>query len=136
MSLSYDTLQPALHNILMDTKDVWARPVTTFACVDALGSNGKTKFPVCVDCSVLPSGRCMTRGLVSGLTFLSGAPGIPKLHIATAYEIAWLTSILILDVLNRVSCFGDYMLSKEESSVSGSVQAVMSLVQLLRIIVL
>ena len=47
-SLLYDTFQPESHNILMDTKDVWARPGMTCACVDAFGSHGRSKFPVCV----------------------------------------------------------------------------------------
>ena len=64
--LSYDTLQLVSHNILMDTKDAWNRPGTTCAPVDALGSHGRSKFTVCVDCSIFPYGRCMTRGLVSG----------------------------------------------------------------------
>ena len=31
VSLSYDNLQPASHNILMDTKEVWDRPGTMCA---------------------------------------------------------------------------------------------------------
>ena len=50
--LLYDTLQPELHKILMETKEVWDRPGRTCACVDALGSHGRYKFPVCVYCSV------------------------------------------------------------------------------------
>ena len=101
-----------------------------------LGSHERYRFTVCVDCSVLPYVRYMTRYRPDGLIFLSGAPGITKFHIATAYEIAWLTSILILDVLNRVSCFGDYMLSMEELYVIGSVWSVISSLQLLWIIIL
>ena len=59
-------------------------------------------FPVNVDCSVLPSGRCMTRGQVAGLIFLSGASGRIKCPVDPASAMAWLTSIFILDVLNRV----------------------------------
>ena len=67
LSLSYDKLQPASHNILMDIKEVWDMPGTTCACVSDLGSHGISKFPVCVDCSVFTSGICMTRGQVAGL---------------------------------------------------------------------
>ena len=49
LSLSYDTLEPASHNILMDTKEVWYRPGNMCAFVDDLGSDGRSKFPVCVD---------------------------------------------------------------------------------------
>ena len=69
----------------------------------ALGSQGRSKFPVCVDCSVLPYGRFMTRGRVAGLIFLSGAPGRIKCPVAPASAMAWLTSIFILGVFNRVS---------------------------------
>ena len=65
-SLSYDTLQPALHNIFMETKEVWDSPGMTCARVDALGGDGKYKFPMCVYCSVFPSGICMTRSRFSG----------------------------------------------------------------------
>ena len=76
LSLSYDNLQPVSHNILMGTKEVWDRPGTTCVCVAALGSHWRSKVPVCVDCSVLPSGRCITRGHIAGLIFISGAPVI------------------------------------------------------------
>ena len=42
-----------------------------------------------------------------------------------------LVDIKFFDVLNRVSCFGYYMLYMEELYVSGSVQVVMSSLQLL-----
>ena len=66
LSLLYDTFQPALHNILMDNKEVWDRPGMTCACMDALGIHGRSRLTVCVDCIVFSSGRCMTRGLVVG----------------------------------------------------------------------
>ena len=50
--------------------------------------------------------------------------------------MAWFLSIFILDVLNRVSGFGEYMISVEELSVIGSVWAAMSSFKLLRIMVL
>ena len=67
---------------------------------------------------------------------MSGAPGIIKHPVDTASTMAWLTSMFMLDVLNRVSCFGNYMLMMEEDSVSGSVWAVTLSVQFLWIIVL
>ena len=125
LSLSYDTLQTVLHNILMDNKEVWNMPGTTCACEANLSSHGRYKFTVCLDCSVLPSDRFMTRGLVTGLIFLSGAPG-EKIPVVYASSMAWLTSLFILDVLNRVSCFGYSMLSMVELSISASIRAVMS----------
>ena len=132
--LWYDTLQPALHNILMETKDVWDSLGTTCACVAALGSHGIYRFPMCVHFSVLPYGRFMTRGRVSCLIFLSDVPGRIKFPVAPESAMDWLLQIFILDMLNRVSCFGDSMLSLEELSVSGSVWAIMSYLQLLWII--
>ena len=136
LSLSYDDLQPALYNILMDTKEMWASPFTMCVYVAALGSHGRYKFPVCVYFSVLPCSRCITRGPVAGLIFLSGYPGRIKLPVAPAYAMAWLLSIFILDVLNRVSCFVYYIHSIEELSVIGSIRAVILSLHFLWIIVL
>ena len=69
---------------------MWDMPDTTCACVDDLGSHGRSKFSVCVDCSVLPSGRFMTRGRVDGLIFLSGDPGRIKCPVAPASAMDWL----------------------------------------------
>ena len=66
----------------------------------------------------------MNRGRVAGLIFLSWAPGRIKFPVAPASAMAWLTSIFILDVLNRVYCFGDYMLSMREFSINGYIWAV------------
>ena len=136
LSLSYDTFQPTSHKILMNTKKVWAWLCTECAYMADLGSHGRSKFTVCVYCSVFQYCRGMTRGRVAGLIFLRGAPGRIKCPVAPAYAMAWLTSILILYMLNRVSCFGDSMLSMEELFVSGYVRAVMLSLQLLLIIVL
>ena len=78
----------------------------TCACVDALVIHGRSKFPVCVYFSILPSVRCMTRRQVSGLISLSGVPGRIKFPVSTSSTMTWLLSIFILGVLNRVSCFG------------------------------
>ena len=67
---------------------MWARPETTCACVYALGIHGRSKFPVFVYFSVLPTGRCMTRVRVSGLIFLSGALGRIKYPVAPASAMA------------------------------------------------
>ena len=101
LSLFYDTLQPASHDTFMDNKELWASPGTTCDCVASLRVHGRSKFPVRVDYSVLPSSRCMT----SALTLLSGAPGKIKFPIAPESIMAWLTAIFIFDVLNRVFCF-------------------------------
>ena len=63
---SYDTFQPALHNILMGTKEVWSRPSTTYSRVADLGGHGRSKLPVCIYSSVFPSGKCMISGLFYG----------------------------------------------------------------------
>ena len=55
----------------------------TCDCVAALESRGRYKFPVCLDCSVFTSGRCMKRVRVAGLIFLSGAHGRIKFPVST-----------------------------------------------------
>ena len=103
----------------------------------------------------------MTRGLVTGCIFFSGATGSIKLPVATASAIDWLTEIFILDASSIVSAwadaqslcveivcchvvlhvgnviglygswFGESILIMEESSDSGYVRAVTLLVQFL-----
>ena len=120
----------------MNTKELWARTGTMCACVAAFGVHGTYNFPVGVYFILFPSIRCMTRGQVSGLIFLSGNTGRIICPVAPASTMAWLTSIFILDVLNRISCFGYYMISMDESSISAPIWAVMSSLQLLWIIFL
>ena len=74
---------------------------------------GEYKTIIHSNCSVLPYVIYMARIRVSGLIFLSGAPGRIKYSVAHVYSMAWLISIFILDVLNMVSCFGDYVISIE-----------------------
>ena len=78
----------------------------------------------------------MTSVRVAGLIFLSGAPGRIKCPVSPSSAMAWLLSIIILDLLNRVSFFRDSMLFMDKLSVIGPVWAVMSYLQLLWIIVL
>ena len=49
----------------------------------------------------------MTRGLVTGCIFFSGATGSIKLPVATASAIDWLTEIFILDESSIVSAWAD-----------------------------
>ena len=65
-SLLYDTLKPALHNILMETKEVWASTGISCARMNALEIHERSKLPVFVDCSVFLSIKCITRGWVAG----------------------------------------------------------------------
>ena len=65
-SLLYYILQPLLHNIFMEIKEVWDRWGTTCARVANLGSPRISKLPVCVYCSVFTSGKFMTIGLFAG----------------------------------------------------------------------
>ena len=99
----YDTFQPALHKILVDTKEVWSRMNTAYARMADLGSHGRYKLPVCVYSSVFPSGKCMISGRFYGLIFLSGAPGCINCPVDPVSKMNWLASIFVLDVLNRVS---------------------------------
>ena len=89
LSLSYDIFQPASHYILMDTKDVWDMPGTTCACVDALGRHGRSNFPVSVDCSVLPYGKCMTSAVWACRTVLRGVIMLLYRikHLSLSYDI-------------------------------------------------
>ena len=59
---SYSTFHSVSHNILIDTKDVCNSPGTIWACVAFLGSPGTTILHVCVDFSLVPSGKLMRSG--------------------------------------------------------------------------
>ena len=52
ISLLNDTLQSASHNILMETKEVWASTGITCVRMDALEIHERYKLPVFVECSV------------------------------------------------------------------------------------
>ena len=89
-SLLYDTLQLSSHNILMENKEVWDRPGMTCVRIYAFGRHGRSNFPMSVDCSVFPSGKCMTRGRVAGWILLSGDTGRIKRRVAPESAMAWL----------------------------------------------
>ena len=71
------------------------------------GSHGIAYLHVYVDCIVLPSGRWITNGVISGKMSVTGVPGSPKWPVAPASAISMLTAISTVDVLNRVSDWGD-----------------------------
>ena len=56
----------------------------------------------------------MTMRLVAGQILLIGNPGRTKCPVAPESTMVWLTSIVILDVLKRVSCFKEYIRLMEE----------------------
>ena len=62
--------------------------------MDDLRGYGRSKLPVCVDCSVFPSGKFMISVPVAGWIFFSGDPRRKKLPVSPASVTAWLTAIL------------------------------------------
>ena len=88
-----------------------ASPGTMCALVAASGRNGRFSLHVWVDFITSPSGRLMMSGTAAGLIPITGAPGRTKCPVAPASAMALSMAILILEVLNIVSAFADFLRS-------------------------
>jgi hypothetical protein len=90
-----------------EPRDACAKPGTIWALLRAFsGSQGTLRRHVCVDLIFSPSGRLMTRGVITGLMSVTGVPGNTKCPVAPASAITWSPAMLMTVVLYRVSCGG------------------------------
>ena len=71
LSLSKVAMQPALHSMPIDRSATLPRSGNSDAMVAEGGKFGRSRFPVCVDRIVVPSGRLMVTGMVAGWMCLS-----------------------------------------------------------------
>ena len=67
-----------------------------------------TNFQVCVDLIVSPFGILITRSIFARYMLVTGVPGSTKWPVLPASSFSVPTVILIFDVLNIVSAWGDY----------------------------
>jgi hypothetical protein len=86
------TVHPALHNTLMPNSDAILIPGTTCP-VNTVRRPGMVMLPVCVDLTLLPSGRFIVIGLMVGFIFSMGMPSITKIDVAPVSTIACNTSM-------------------------------------------
>jgi len=91
-AVSYVTLQPASHSILID-----ANPGTMCAILAFLGRHGTCSSHVWVDLiySPSPSRRFMVSRDVVGLILVTGVPGSTKCPVVPASDMAMSMAILI-----------------------------------------
>ena len=74
-------------NILIDTRDVCARPGTMWAACTSFGNKGLSNSHSWVDSSMPPSSWLIQIGLVAGCMLLAGAHGCRKWPYAPASAI-------------------------------------------------
>jgi hypothetical protein len=86
------TVHPAFHNTLMPNSDAFLIP-GTMCPVNTVGRPGMVMLHVCVDLTILPSGRLTVIGLMVGFIFSMGVPSITKIDVAPVSVIAWDTSM-------------------------------------------
>jgi hypothetical protein len=88
------TLHPALHSTLIPIKDDMDSLGTTCP-TNTVGSPGMVMLQVCVDLTLLPSGKFMVSGCIAGHRFWTGVPSITKIEVAPISAIACDVAIVI-----------------------------------------
>ena len=88
------TLHPASHNTLIPIKDAMDSLGTTCP-TKTVGSPGMVMSHVCVDLTLLPSGKFMVSGRIAGRRFWTGVPSITKIDFAPVSAIACNVAIVI-----------------------------------------
>ncbi len=88
------TSHPVLHSTLIPIKDAMDSFGTTCP-TKTVGSPGMVMSHVCVDLTLLPSGKFMVSGWIAGQRFWTGVPSITKIEVAPVSAIACNIAILI-----------------------------------------
>jgi hypothetical protein len=88
------TLHPASHNTLIPIKDAMDSLGTTCP-TKTVGSPGMVMLHVCVDLTLLPSGKFMISGWIAGRRFWTGVPSNTKIEVAPMSAIACNVAIVI-----------------------------------------
>ena len=103
MSISYCTLHPTSHRMLIDISDVWERPGTMCARFAFCGMSAMSRLDLCVDLSFDPSGRLTEIGLFDGCKFITAVPCRKKCLVALVSAMSSCLDICITDVKYAVS---------------------------------
>jgi hypothetical protein len=94
-SLAKTTLHPALHSIRMPMRDAIVMP-GTMCSVSTVGRPGIHMSQMCVDVTLLPSGRLIVIGLFVLRRFLTGVPFIINIEVAPVSAMACVGAIVIV----------------------------------------
>ncbi len=88
------TSHPTLHSTLIPINDVMDSLGTTCP-TKTVGRPGMVMFHMCVDLTLLPSGKFMVSGWSAGRKLWMGVPSIKKIEVAPMSAIAYYVSIVI-----------------------------------------
>jgi hypothetical protein len=87
-------LHPALHNIRIPISDAIVIP-GTMCPVNTVGRPGIFMSQMCVDVTLLPSGKLIVMGLLDFRRFLTGVPFMMKIEVAPVSAIACVVANVI-----------------------------------------
>ncbi len=93
----------ALHMVTTERREWDARPGMMWAALVLIGSTGRSRVQVCIDCTLLPLGRRAMRGTVAGMMLVAGALLVRKWLIAPELRMAHclMVAALVVIVLRR-----------------------------------
>ncbi len=97
-------MHPALHNIRIPISDAMVIP-GTMCPVNTVGRPGILMSQMCVDVTLLPSGKLIVIGLSDLRRFLTGMPFIIKIDVAPVSAIACDLAIVIAFAHSNFLCF-------------------------------
>jgi hypothetical protein len=89
------TEHPALHSISMPINDAIVN-LGTICLVKIVGRPGIVMSHMCVDFTLLPSGKLIVNGCGNGRTLLAGVPSMINMEVALVSVIAWFILIAIV----------------------------------------
>ena len=98
------TVHPALHMVTTERREWDTRPGMMWAALAPMGSMGRLRVQVCVDCTLLPLGRRAMKGTVAGMMLVAGALVVRKWLIAPDSTMAHclMGAALVVIVLRRM----------------------------------
>ena len=88
------TKHPALHSTRMPINDAIVN-LGTMCPVKIVGRPGIVMSHMCVDFTLLPSGKLIVKGCVEGRKLLMGVPSMINMEVAPVSAIAWFVLITI-----------------------------------------
>ena len=90
------TSHPALHSTMTDTSEYLLRPGMTWPTLPLLGIRGMFISPMCVECTLFPSGSVTVSGRVVSCFSVMGASVTKKFPVAPESSTAQLLVFLLL----------------------------------------
>jgi hypothetical protein len=87
------TLHPALHRGRIPIRDATVKD-GTMCPVKTVGNPGISMLQTCEDCTFLPSGKLIVRGLLATRLLITSMPSIMKMDVAPVSAMAWSRAIV------------------------------------------